>query len=159
MDLNKLTLGDKIIAGSFLAFFIFLFLPWFSISVSGFDFGGSGDASGWDVDFLWSTLPFLLGLVMVAQIAIDRFTTVDLPELPVTWGQVHLGLGGLAALLVLLKLLIGESNDFVDISRAYGLFLATLAAIGLAAGGFFKMQEDDGSATAGPGASGPPQSF
>lgn len=154
MDFNKLTNADKVVAGGFLAFFISLFLPWFKVDFGGF---GSATASGWDVDFLWSTLPFLLGLIMVAQIALDRFSSVELPEIPVTWGQVHLGLGGLSALLVVLKLLIGEDDP---ISRSWGLFVAVIAAGALAGGGFLKFQEDGtgGGASAG-GGSAPPQPF
>jgi hypothetical protein len=155
MDLNKLTTGDKIVAGSFLAFFIAMLLPWFG--------EGGFNGNGFDVGFFWGTFPLLLGIVMVVQIALDRFTTTELPELPVTWGQIHLGLGGFIAFLVIIKLLIGEEVCFlgecVSISRKFGLFLAVLAAIGMAVGGFFKMQEDGGTATAGTGSSSPPQSF
>lgn len=151
MDFDKLTNGDKIIGGSFIVFFISLFLPWFSVDVEFFD----ASANGWDVGFIWGVFPFLLGAVMVAQIAIERFTETDLPEIPVTWGQVHLGIGGLCAVLLILKLLIGEGDPW---SRSFGLFLAAIAAIGLAVGGFFKFQEDQQGATAG-GGSGPAQPF
>lgn len=153
MDFNKLTNGDKAVAGGFLLFFISLFLPWFKLDFGAF--GGSATASGWDVDFLWSTLPFLLGLIMVGQIALDRFSSVELPEIPVTWGQVHLGLGGLAAFLVVIKLLIGE--EYLD--RSWGLFVAAIAAIAMAAGGFLKFQEDGGKAPASGGGTTPPQPF
>ncbi len=153
VDFDKLTNADKVVAGGFLAFFISLFLPWFKLDFGGF---GSATASGWDVDFMWSTLPFLLGLIMVAQIALDRFSSVELPEIPVTWGQVHLGLGSLTAFLVVVKLLIGE--DVID--RSWGLFVAAIAAGAMAAGGFLKFQEDGagGGASAG-GSSAPPQAF
>lgn len=151
MDLSKLSLGDKIIGGAALVYLISMFLPWFTIDL---DFLGSADANGFDVGFLWGFFPLLLAIVMVVQIVLDKMTTTQLPEIPATWGQVHLGLGGLAALLVVLKLLIGESDPW---SRSFGLFLATLAAIGLAVGGFFKMQEEGGTATTG--SSSPPQSF
>ena len=58
MDLNKLTLADKIILGSGIVLFIAYFLTWFTVEFDGdFGFGGSADAKGSDVDFLWSTLP------------------------------------------------------------------------------------------------------
>lgn len=143
MDLNKLTTSDKIIVGSGIALFIAYFLPWFK-----FDFGGFiGDQtySGSDVDFFWSTFPMLIGLVMVAVVVASKLFDVTLPDLPIPWGQAYLIAGGLAAVLVVLKLIIGE--DVVD--RSYGLFLAALAAIGLAAGGFLKFQEGEESSTAG----------
>ncbi len=143
MDLNKLSTSDKVIAGSAIALLIFSFLPWFEV-----DFGpfGSASVNGWEF-FFWGILPVLLGLVMLAQIAITVFSPdTKLPELPVTWGQVHLGAGGIAAVLVILKLLIGEDPA----SRAFGLFLSVLAAIGLAVGGFLKFQEEKAGTSSAP---------
>ena len=40
MDLTKLTLGDKVLAGSGLALFVFSFLPWFGVE----GYGGGGNA-------------------------------------------------------------------------------------------------------------------
>ena len=149
MDLNKLSTSDKVIAGSGLVLFIAYFLPWFEVSVEGIEgipgTGGSATANGSDVDFLWSTLPMLIGLVMAGVIIASKLFDVKLPDLPVTWGQAHLVLGCLAAFLVVLKLLIGEDSGFgFEVSRSFGLFLAALAAIGLAVGGFlmFKSGED-----------------
>ncbi|MEQ1788289.1 MAG: hypothetical protein ABL966_14650 [Acidimicrobiales bacterium] len=143
MDLNKLTTSDKIIAGSGLLLFVAYFLPWFKLDI----FGESVTASGGDVGFLWSTFPMLIGLVLAGSVIASKLFDVKLPDLPVPWGQFYLGLGALAALLVVLKLLIGE--DFVD--RAFGLFIAAIAAIGLAAGGFLRFQEGDDAPAAGGG--------
>jgi hypothetical protein len=150
VDLSKLTTSDKIIAGSGIVLFIAYFLPWFKFDFGGFI--GEQTASGGDVDFFWSTFPMLIGLVMVALVIASKLFDVKLPDLPIPWGQAYLIAGGLAAVLVVLKLIIGE--DVVD--RAYGLFLAALAAIGLAAGGFLKFQEgDDSTATGGDPGSAP----
>lgn len=155
MDLSKLSMGDKVIAGSTLGFIVFYFLPWFSIDIGAdtIGIGVSADFNGTDVGFLWGTFPLLLALVSVGIIAVRTFAPdTKLPELPVSYGQLHMILGGLAALLVVLKLLIGEDGAFgISIDRSYGLFLATLAALGLAAGGFLKMQEDDGVSTGSDG--------
>jgi hypothetical protein len=150
VDLKKLSRGDQIIGASGILLLIFSFLPWFKIEIDLGPFGdSSASANGWDY-FLTGIIPVLLGLIMVAHVALTNFSPqTKLPTLPVTWGQIHMGAGGLAALLVILRLLIGE-DDPVD--RSYGLFLATLAAIGLAVGGYFKMKEPDRSAT-------PPTSF
>jgi hypothetical protein len=144
VDLSKLSMGDKVIAGSALAYFIFMLFPWFEFDAGDITGGllvGSGvDANGFDVGFLWGVFPLILAIIMVAIIAVKTFSPdTELPELPFSYGQLQLGLGSLAALLLVLKLLLGE--DFF--SRQFGLFLATLAAIGLAAGGFLKMQESD----------------
>lgn len=144
MDLNKLTTADKVIAGSGIVLFIAYFLPWFKadagiVSVS---------ASGGDVGFLWATLPMLLGLIAAAIVIATKLFDVKLPDLPAPLGQILLGIGALAAVLVVLKLIIGEDDDAaaavgIDISRSFGIFLAALAAIGLAVGGYLKMQEGD----------------
>lgn len=152
MDLNKLTTSDKVIAGSGILLFIAYFMPWFKVD---FGPGGSVSASGGDVDFIWSTFPMLIGLVMAGVVIASKLFDVKLPDLPVPWGQVHLGLGGLAALLVVLKLLMGEDPSSV-VERAFGLFIAAIAAIGLAAGGFLKFQEgEDAPSTDGGAGSAP----
>jgi hypothetical protein len=141
VDLNKLTQSEKIIAGSAIAFIVFSFLPWYG--------KGSYNRSGWSY-FLFGIIPFLLAVVMVAQIAISRFTDTKLPDPPLPWGQIHLILGGLTALLVFLKLIIGDKYHVgitglgglsVDLDRKFGLFLAFLASLGLVAGGYLKSRE------------------
>jgi hypothetical protein len=161
--LDKLSLGDKIIAGSAIGLFIFSFFPWFKLTVPGIS-GVPGlptvgsrsvSFSGWDVGFLWAGLPVIIGLAMLAVVAVKAFSPeTKLPDLPVAWGQAMLIAGGLAALLVLLKLLTG----YHSVDRAFGLFLSALCAIGLAVGGFFKMQEEDGSAAPSAGTA-PPTPF
>jgi hypothetical protein len=151
VDLNKLTTSDKVIAGSGIALFIAYFLPWFKVE----GFGASGTGSGGDIGFLWGTFPMLIGLVMAGVVIASKLFDVKLPELPIPWGQALLGAGALAALLVVLKLLIGHDLDGAEelgfeVSRSFGLFLAALAAIGLAVGGFLKFQEGDDATTLPP---------
>lgn len=140
MDINKLSTPEKIISVSAIVLFIASFLPWFKVSF----LGSSITGNGWDVGFLWAGIPTLLGLAMLAHVAISNFAeNVKLPELP--WPKVHLIAGCLAALLVVLKFLIGESEVGVDFDRAFGLFIAAIAAIGLGVGGFLYYRESQGS--------------
>lgn len=142
VDLNKLTQSEKVIAGSAVALLIFSFFPWYGKF--------SGSRNGWDY-FLFGVIPVFLGIIMAAQIFITRFTEAKLPNPPITWGQIHLIAGSLAAVLVLLKLIIGDkvgggsilgtSIPSISLDRKFGIFLALLAAIGLAAGGFLKSRE------------------
>lgn len=152
MDLNKLTTSDKVIAGSGILLFIAYFLPWFKVD---FGVGGSVSASGGDVGFLWATLPMLLGLIAAAVVIANKLFDVKLPDLPITWGQAFLAAGALAAVLVVLKLIIGEDPSEI-IERAFGLFLAALAAIGLAVGGYLKYQEGDSTTSTDGGAGSAP---
>ena len=146
MDLNKLSPGDKVIGVSGLLLFVFAFLPWYGL--------GSYSRNGWNYLFL-GVVPVLLGLLMVATVVLTQLTDTKLPELPLPIATILLIAGGLAALLVLLRLLFGDSYDLglgqlgdtlginseVDLDRKFGLFLSFLAALGLVGGAFLKSKE------------------
>ena len=140
MDLNKLTQGEKVIGGSAIALLIFSFLPWYGIDFNIVGVRGSYSRSGWDY-FLFGIIPVLLAIAMVVVIALSRFTETKLPDPPLPWGQIHLIAGCVAGAHVLLKLLIGDDVSGFDLDRKYGMFLALIAGIGLAAGGFLKSKE------------------
>jgi hypothetical protein len=157
VDLSKLTRTDRIIAGSGLLLFISSFLPWFDVSVSASGIGESGSESGngWDVGFIWGGIPALLGLLAAVLVVATKAGSATTPQLPVSMGQAFLGAGALSALLVVLKLLIGEDapNGLgffdVDISRAWGLFVATIAALAFAGGGYLAFQEEKSAGPSG----------
>jgi hypothetical protein len=166
VDFSKLKTSDWLIGGGAIVLFIGSFLPWFKVSVScaGVSFGGSATGNGWDVGFFWCGIPVILGLAMLAYVAIRAFSPdTSLPDLPITWGQALLGAGGIAAALILIKLIIGESGGgtgfgcSVDVSRSFGLFLSFLAAAAMAGGAFLKFQEERAGGTAG--GSTPPTAF
>ena len=98
MDLSKLTTGDKVIAGSGIALFIFSFFPWFGLD-TGF---GSYSESGWSSIF--SLFAILIGMAMVAVILLPMFG-VELPELGQSWSQILFIAGIVAGVLILLQLL------------------------------------------------------
>jgi hypothetical protein len=151
VDINKLTTADRVVCGSAIVFLIATFLPWYGID-------GVGDNTGWDY-FLTGILPLLIAIVMVAQIAVTRFTTTPLPTIPLSWGQVHLIGGAIVGVLLLLRTaIVSEVDTFAgdfELDRQYGLFVALIAALALAAGGFLKSKEPE-SAQAGPGGPGYP---
>lgn len=135
MDLSKLTTSDKVIAGSGIVLFIASFLPWFKVSAFGF----TATANGWDVGFIWAGLPALLGLLSAGIVLATKLGTVEMPKMQVTSGQMMLAAGAISAFFVVLKLLIGEDGP---IDRSYGLFLATIASLGLLYGGFLAFKEE-----------------
>lgn len=139
MDLNKLSTPDKVIGASAILFLIALFMPWYGFDVEGV---GSYSEQGWDY-FLTGIIPFILAAVMAAQIAISNFTTTSLPKPPIPWSQIHLIAGVLAAVLVVLRLLITADRFDIDLDRKYGLWIAVIAALALAVGGFLKNQESE----------------
>lgn len=150
MDFEKLSLSDKLVLGGALLLTIAMFLPWFKLDFGGF--GGSVSANGFDVGFLWATLPWLLSLVMAGHVLMTQLKPdQELPELPIPWGQAHLIAGGIAAAFIVLKLAIGE--EFFD--RSFGIILAAVAGGALAYAGFLKNGEGDG-ASASAGSSAPP---
>ena len=148
MDFSKLTTSDKVIAGSGFALLLFSFLPWYKFTVSLGPLGGSasGTRNGWHY-FLFGVVPVILAVGVVVVIYLQRFTTTDLPDLPITWAQAMIAASGLALLLILMRLVItdkvGSSILHINGSRAYGLFISFLAAIGLVVGCYLKMQEPE----------------
>jgi hypothetical protein len=156
VDLSKLTTADKLILGGGIAYLIFMFFPWYGVD-------GISDAgnTGWDY-FLGGIIPLILIVVMAAHVIITRFSPdTSLPDPPVPWGQVHLFAGAAAAVIVLLRTIIGSdieiafAGDF-ELDRKIGLFLALIAAIVVAAGGFLKSQEPATAGGPGPDAGSAP---
>jgi hypothetical protein len=159
LDLSKLTTGDRVIGISAIVYLIAMFLPWYGISDSGIN----PSNSGWSY-FLGGIIPFILIALVVARVAIVRFSpSTNLPDLPIPWSQATLIAAVVAAVIVVLRLLIKSSVKVLgfsfDLDRKYGLFIATLAAIGVAVGAFLKYQaKEDDAAGAGPGTT-PPTPF
>ena len=160
MDLNKLTTGEKVIAGAGILFLISMFLPWW-----GLDFGEFGSASNNGFDyFLTGWLPLLIIIAMVAQIAVARFSTTQLPKIPISWNQAHLIAGGVVAVLLVLRVIIGSSEGSggfeVDLDRMWGLWVALVAALGVGVGGYLKSREPEvepvGGTYGGPAVPPPP---
>jgi hypothetical protein len=138
---DKLSPAEKIIAACGVALAIVSFFPWFGLA------GGTRNA--WKNPL--SSFAVLVGIVMVAQILLSRFTTTKLPAPPVPWGRVHLILGVLALVLALLQFVVGDEvtarvadvRVSVELDREFGLFLGVLAAAGLAYGGFRRSKEPE----------------
>ena len=171
MDDKKLGSPEIIAIASVAVFFIATFLPWFTVSIGGDSSGILSDAdfpsaNGWDAGFLWSGLPLLLGFALLALLLLPKVAPdVTLPELP---PFVPLAVGGFAAFLVLVKILIGADVEgagaaeafgvSIDVSRSFGIFLAFLAALGMTAAGFLAMQASD-QPLGGSSGTTPPQPF
>jgi hypothetical protein len=137
--LNSLSTGEKLIAGAGVLMLIASFLPWYNIDfgIEGFAVG-SISRNGWQSPgALWSILATIIGVVMAGAVLAPKLGNVRLPDLgTVTWVQALLGLGALAVLLVLLKL-VSESSYL-----SFGFFLGIIAAVGLAAGGYLVYTEE-----------------
>lgn len=154
MDFSKLKPGDWVLGISGIVLFIASFLPWYGVTESEFGVSYSYTESGWDVGFFWAGIPAILGLALVGLVVIQRFTDVELPEVgSLDWGQISLIGAAVAAVLVILKLLIGHKIFGFSLDRQWGIFVATAAALGGLVGGFLRMQEEK---KAGAGGTPPP---
>ena len=166
-DTTRIRFGDMVAGISGAVLFISLFLEWYSFSakggVSAFNTDRSVGYNGWQSLGFIDLLLFLVAIVAIA-VAVLRALNRMPAQLPASPGLIVLGVGGLAVLLVLFRLLSpagvpglpGAADDFVDSSRSFGVFIAFLAAIGVAVGGWLTWNEEGkpkpGSASAGAGA-------
>src|SRR5216683_1346156 len=151
---QKMPLGEKIIGGSAILFFIDSFLPWFKYDLG---IAGSVNKSGWSGGGAFFTIiALLIALAMLGQIVASRFTSMKMPALPqnFTWARVHLGGGVLVLVLVILRLLVGESTGGFSADKAFGLWIGIIIAIALAAGGGLLFQAEGGFASLGGGKGG-----
>lgn len=147
MDLDKLSTGDKIMGGAGIGLFLFSFLPWFTLSTS----FGSASQNGWDY-FFTGIVPLLIGLALVAYVAVVKAAeAVELPELPVEHPVVVMGFAVFAALLVVLRFLLGDDIPYLHLNRGIGLFLSVIAAITMAVGSFLSFKESGASLPGGSG--------
>jgi hypothetical protein len=139
MDLNKLSLGDKIIGVSGILLFVFSLFKWL-----GRDYGPLHySASAWSFTLCW--LAVVLGIACVAYVVLKAMG-IALPDLgAVTWSQVILGVATVAFLFILIKLITGPSMPSYGIdgskSRKIGIFLGLISSAGLVAGAYLNAKE------------------
>jgi hypothetical protein len=129
-----------IAAGGSLVLLISVFLSWYKYSVKGVgSFAGSANQSGWDSGAL-AKLVALLALIAIAALVIELF--VPTVTLPLPASLIVVGASALSFLFVLIKLVVKpDDHGVVDISLAYGIFVALIAAAVAAYGGYMKMSE------------------
>jgi hypothetical protein len=149
VDLNKLTMGDKIVAGTGIVLIIsLLFFPWHSVTVSGFGMSQSFTASAIESpNGFWGILALLVVIAIVGVVLAQKLGNVELPDLPIPWSDAKF-FATIAVLVLLLLKLIIETDGL-----GWGCYLAILLAAGMVYGGFLIKNEDAGAASA------PPSSF
>jgi hypothetical protein len=153
--LRKLTTADRVVVVSTIVLIVSPWLDWFEATFPGGLVSGTATINGWDVEerLFWVVIPFVLAVLSLAAVVIRAgFRRIELPALPIGYGQATFFAGVASAGLVLMKVLVGESVralvvantvvDDIDVSRSYGIFVALLAAVGFAVGGYLKWQEE-----------------
>lgn len=150
MDLNKLTLGDKIVAGAgILLLLLMLLLDWHRFCADtgipgvGEQCVGIGPMSGdGEAIGILGILAFLLTILIVIAVLVRKLTTTDMPDLPVSWGEAIFY--GTVAVLVMLVLKLILKNEIIG----FGAYLMILAAAAMAYGGFL-LRGETASGTTG----------
>src|SRR5215213_2588313 len=141
MDTSRLTTGDIIAGVGGIVLLISLFLPWYGASVDVGGFSASESGTGWEALSFIDILLFLIALAAIAIVAARA--TGRLPdEIPAA--VVLLGLGALAVLLVLYRIIDipgGDVTDEVDLSHKIGVFVALIASAAVAYGGWRRNAE------------------
>jgi hypothetical protein len=149
MDVDRLNTGEKIAGISAVLLFLFMFFGWFGVEISGeggsVSFGSGAGGNAWEALDL---IRFVLLIAIVAALANAFLRLTDSGyEPPISMNVAVAVLGGLAALLVLYRVI--NPPDFgsfggitAEATREFGLFLGLLAAIGIAFGGYKGMQEE-----------------
>lgn len=169
MNMDRLSTGEKIAGGSAVLLFIFMFLDWFKVEVTGGDglFSVSEGGNAWDV---FSTIDIILMIVVLVAVAVAIIRLSDAVfEPPFSLDAAVAVLGGIAVLLILYRIIdppLDSDIPGVDISRSIGIYLGLIAAAGITYGGYRAMQEegtsfgdvgDQLSSRGGTGAGTPPQ--
>jgi hypothetical protein len=138
MDVNRLSQGEKIAAGSGVILFIVMFFSWFGFSGDvGTALGSVGvDSSlnAWQSFDLIDLILLLTVLVAVGAAAAKASDArIDFPL-----SAVVTGLGGLSTLLVLYRILDPPGS----LDRKFGVFLGLILAAALTYGGWRSMEEE-----------------
>jgi len=139
---KKLSRGDQVVGGAGVLLVInLLFLPWHHVRVGFGPFHVTANRSALESpNAFWGWLALLLAIAMVAHVVLARFTKVELPKLPVTWGRASF-IGGVATLAVLLLKLVLKT-DFLGVGAWFGVILGA----GMAYGGFLHNAEEEQTA-------------
>jgi hypothetical protein len=166
-DTSRARFGDLIAGAAGVVLFISLFLNWYSVdvksSVGGFSGGTfSQSVSGWKAMGFIDILLAACALIAIA-VAVARMAGALPRTLPLTPGQILLGVGGLALLLTLIRIIFiphGDVPDIpgvkIDFGREIGVFLAFLSAIAMTVGGWLTWSEEGRPAPGQAGRAGGP---
>jgi hypothetical protein len=139
-DRGTLALGELVGVVSGLGLLVVSFLPWYS--------AGGADATAWQA---FSVIDLVLLAAAIASLSVGVVVLTRLSvSYPMAGSSVATGVGAVAFLCVLYRLIDPPGGDGVD--REIGLWLGLLATAGVTLGGYLGMQEPStrGASPAGP---------
>ena len=128
-------MGDTITWVSGLVLMLSPFMGWYS----GSGLGVSLSVIGWHTGTL-GKLVFFIGLAIVVLVALRAYG-FDLPS-SIPESLVVLGLGAVATVFVLIRVISIPDAVLPADSRGIGLWIALVAALGVIAGGLLRAAED-----------------
>jgi len=103
-DFRQLARNDQLFLGAGVLVFIASFLPWYGVSYNlnfaGIKSSGSASINAWHS---YATLGLLLLLAATVVAAVTLLAAESLPEIPVSWNVVVMGLSVVGALLVVIR--------------------------------------------------------
>lgn len=150
MNQGRLGIGQAVAGVSAILLFVFMFFDWFGVEARQSSrlslFVPFGGGNAWQ---MLDVIPIflVLAIVIVVGAALVRLAGADWkPTVPVNAAVTMLG--GLAALLILSRIVFpaGRSESFegitVEPTLEAGIFLALVAAFGIALGGYRAMREE-----------------
>jgi hypothetical protein len=155
MDTANVGRGTLIAGAAGVALFIIMFFSWFGVDAGSAPAGVPEDIAeqileqseqaGADTTFsAWQSFDIIDLVLLLAVIASVGFAVIDMSgasvSLPVAGGAVTAGVGALAFLLVLYRLI----NPPEDLGREFGVWLGLIATAAIAYGGYEGMQEEGG---------------
>lgn len=140
MDLKSIKPHDWLLAGAGAVMLIFgLALNWASVTVGGVSRSGNGPFDY----FITGGLAWLLVVAtgVVAFLVAARIIAADTAP----WNLIFLGSTGLAAVLMLLRLIMGGgSQSGVDLDRGAGMYVAFIAAAAALGGAIWRYIDSGG---------------
>ncbi|MGN6815799.1 MAG: hypothetical protein ACTHK3_06915 [Solirubrobacterales bacterium] len=142
MDVDRLSMGEKIAGISALLLFIFMFFDWFSASASNGFVTISVGGSAWDA---LDVIPIILLIAIVAAVGVAVVRLSDaIFEPAISMNAVVSVLGAISFLLILYRIISPPDSGVsgIDVSPEVGIFLGLIAAAGIAYGGYRAMQEE-----------------
>jgi hypothetical protein len=131
-DASSIKRSTWLTGGGSVVLLISTFFSWGKFSVGPVTL----NVSGWDTGAL-GKLVFFAALIAIILVVVD-YMKVDVSQMPVPISLALVGAAAAGLLFVILRFLFMPDG----LSRAWGLYLAIIAAAALAYGAWLKLQED-----------------